>query len=167
MTSGRDVVIIDTVRSPMGRGAAGGSLSTVQPVALLAQTLRGLWDRVDTDPAEVDEVITGCVERIGERGATIGRTAWLAAGLPAHVPSTTVECGGGSSHQAVHFAAQGVMAGVYDVVVAAGIEAMSRVPSGLNLLGRHHGRPSMSRNCAPGLTSQGVAAELKAQRWDI
>lgn len=167
MTTGRGAVLIDTVRSPMGRGTSGGSLSTVHPVELLAQILSGLLDRAGVEPAEVEDVITGCVGRVGEQASTIGRTAWLAAGLPPHVPSTTVERAGGGSQQAVHFAAQGIMAGVYDVVVAAGIESMSQVPRGLSLLGRDPYGPTLSRRYAPGLTSQGVAAELMARRWDI
>jgi acetyl-CoA acetyltransferase family protein len=167
MSPGADAVVLDAVRSPLGKGSPDGLLSSLHPVELLAQTLSGLLTRTGIDPAEVEDVITGCVCRVGEQASTIGRTAWLAAGLPQHVPSTTVERGSGSSQQAVHFAAQGVMAGVYDVVIAAGIESMSHVPTGSSLLGRDPYGPTVTRRYAPGSTSQGVAADLMAQRWDI
>ena len=162
-----DAVLVDTVRSPMGRGALGGALSKVHPVELLAQVVTGLLGRVGIDPAEVEDVITGCVGRIGEQASTIGRAAWLAADLPPHVPSTTVERANGASQQAVHFAVQGVMAGMHDVVIAAGVESMSRVPAGSNLLGRDPYGPILSRRYAFGPNSQSMAAEVVAQRWDI
>lgn len=104
--------IIDAVRTPMGRGTPGGSLSTTHPVELLAQTLLGLLARQPAvDPAEVDDLLVGCVSQVGEQSATPGRMAWLAGGLPVHVPATTIDRKCGSSQQAVHFAAQGIMAG--------------------------------------------------------
>jgi acetyl-CoA acetyltransferase family protein len=163
----RNAVVVDAVRSPLGRGKAGGSLSGLHPVELLAQTLTGLLARVDLDPGEVEDVITGCVMQVGEQASTIGRSAWLAAGLPEHVPATTIDRACGSSQQAVHFAAQGVMAGAYDVVIAAGVESMSRVPMGSSALGKDIWGPRLTSRYAPGLISQGVSAELVAQKWGI
>src|SRR4051812_13172084 len=115
----------------MGRGKPGGSLSELHPADLLAQVLKGLFARnPGMDPGAVDDVIVGCVCQAGEQGFPTGRSAWLAAGYPAHVPSATVDRRCGSSQQAIQFAAQGVAAGGYDIVLAGGIESMSRVPMG-------------------------------------
>src|SRR5437588_6370801 len=122
----REAVIVDAVRTPLGRRE--GALSRWHPVDLLAHTLCGLLQRNQFDPKLIDDVIAGCVMQVGEQALNIGRNAVLAAGLPEAVPATTVDRQCGSSQQAVHFAAQGVMAGAYDVVIAAGIESMSRVP---------------------------------------
>src|SRR6516164_100376 len=111
----RSAVIVDAVRSPMAKGKPpkdgrpGGALSSVHPVELLGQVLRGLFDRNEVDPGEVDDVITGCVSQVGEQAGPVGRWAWLAAGLPEHVPSTAVNRACGSSQQAADFAAQGVI----------------------------------------------------------
>jgi acetyl-CoA acetyltransferase len=114
----------------MGRGKPGGSLSSLHPEDLLAQLLAALVARSQLDPGAVDDVLVGCVGQAGEQSATPGRMAWLAAGFPAHVPSVTIERKCGSGQQAVDFAVQGIMAGAYDIVIAAGVESMSRVPMG-------------------------------------
>ncbi|MBW7923164.1 MAG: thiolase family protein [Burkholderiaceae bacterium] len=160
-------VIVDAVRTPMGRGKAGGALSGVHPVDLLAHVLRALVERNGIDPDAVDDVITGCVSQAGEQSANPGRWALLGAGFPEHVPSTTVDRRCGSSQQAIHFAAQGVMAGTCDIVIAAGVESMSRVPMGSGRMGKDPFGDCASARYAPGLVSQGVAAELVASRWGI
>ena len=160
-------VIVDAVRSPMGRGKAGGALSGVHPSDLLAAMFRAIVERNRIDPGEVDDLIVGCVSQVGEQSATPGRMAWLSAGFPAHVPATTIDRKCGSSQQAVHFAAQGVMAGVYDMVIAAGIESMSRIPLGSARLGQDYHGPAVTRRFAPGLVSQGVSAELVAAKWGL
>lgn len=162
-----DAVLIDAVRSPMGKGKQGGALSGLHAVDLLAQTISGLLARTGVDPGRVDDVVTGCVSQAGEQSGGIGRMAWLAAGLPEHVPAVTVERKCGSSQQAVHFAAQGIMAGSYDVVVVAGVESMSRVPMGSSRIGQDPFGPSLTARYAPGLVSQGVSAELVAARWKV
>ncbi len=160
-------VIIDAVRSPMGRGKAGGSLSALHPVDLLAAVLKGLVTRNNLDPGTVDDVIIGCVSRVGEQSSTVGRMAWLAAGYPEHVPATTIDRMCGSGQQAVHFAAQGIKAGVYDIVIAGGVEQMSRVPIGSARLDRDPVGPMVSERYAPGLVHQGVSAELVAARFGL
>jgi acetyl-CoA acyltransferase len=160
-------VVIDAVRSPMGKGKPGGALSGVHAVDLLAQTIAALLERTGVDPGRVDDVVTGCVSQAGEQSGGVGRMAWLAAGLPEHVPAVTVERKCGSSQQAVHFAAQGIAAGAYDIVVVAGVESMSRVPMGSARLGADPYGPTVAARYAPGLVSQGVAAELVAARWKL
>jgi acetyl-CoA acyltransferase len=162
-----DAVIVDAVRSPLTKGKIGGALSGLHAVELLAQTIRGLLERVDLDPAEVDDVLTGCVSQVGEQAGNIGRMAWLAAGLPQHVPAVTVERKCGSSQQAAHFAAQGIMAGAYDIAVVAGVESMSRIPMGSSTIGMDPYGPSVTGRYAPGLVPQGISAELIAARWKI
>ncbi|MDM0072660.1 thiolase family protein [Variovorax sp. J31P207] len=163
----KTAVIVDVVRSPMGRSKEGGAFVHLHPNDLLAQVLQGLVARNDLDPGSVDDVLIGCVSQVGEQSSTPGRGAWLAAGFPEHVPSTTIERKCGSSQQAVHFAAQGVMAGVYDIVIAGGIESMSRVPMGSARMGRDPFGPAFHARYAPGLVGQGVAAELVAAKWGI
>jgi acetyl-CoA acetyltransferase family protein len=160
-------VVADAVRSPMGRAKPDGALAGVHPVDLLAQVLRALVDRTGIDPGVVDDVIVGCVTQSSEQSGNVGRMAWLAAGFPEHVPSVTVERKCGSGLQAIQFAAQGVMAGGYDVVIAAGIESMSRVPIGSNRQGADFHGPSVTERYAPGLVPQGVSAELIAARWGL
>ncbi|MFE3851715.1 thiolase family protein [Streptomyces griseorubiginosus] len=162
-----DAVIVDAVRSPLTKGKPGGALSALHAVELLAQTISRLLERVDIDPAEVDDVLTGCVSQVGEQAGNIGRMAWLAAGLPEHVPAVTVERKCGSSQQAAHFAAQGIMAGAYDVAVVAGVESMSRVPMGSSVIGMDPYGPSVAGRYAPGLVPQGISAELIAARWKL
>src|SRR5580700_9272022 len=159
-------VIVDLVRSPMGRGKQGGALSGVHPVDLLAQLLTALVERNGVDPGTVDDVLVGCVGQNGEQSATVGRQAWLAAGYPVHVPSVTIERKCGSGQQAVDFAVQGVLAGAYDLAIAAGVESMSRVPMGSARQGADPFGPSV-RARFPGLVPQGVSAELVAQKWGL
>jgi len=163
----QQAVIIDAVRTPVGRGRPGGALAGIHPADLLAVVLRALVERNGIDPGTVDDVIIGCVSQVGEQSATPGRLAWLGAGFPEHVPSTTIDRKCGSSQQAVHFAAQGIMAGAYDIVIAGGVESMSRVPMGANRLGADTLGPMMRERYAPGLVHQGVSAELVAARWGI
>jgi acetyl-CoA acetyltransferase family protein len=167
----RDAVIIDAVRSPMAKGRApkgdrpGGALSSLHPVELLGQTIKALFARNDVDPAETDDVIMGCVSQVAEQAGPVGRWAWLGAGLPEHVPSTTIDRRCGSSQQAADFAAMGVMTGVYDVVVAGGVETMSRVPMFSARQGADPAGPSVEARYAPGLVPQGISAELVAARY--
>ena len=163
-------VIVDAVRSPLAKGRAadgdrlGGALSGLHPVELLSQVFSRLFERNGIDPATVDDVITGCVSQVGEQSGLIGRWSWLAAGLPEHVPSTTVNRACGSSQQAADFAAQGVIAGVYDIVVASGVESMSRIPMGTARIGQDPYGRSIAERYAPGLVPQGISAELIAAR---
>ncbi|MGW0824503.1 thiolase family protein [Streptomyces sp. NPDC002845] len=161
-----DAVIVDAVRTASGKGKPGGALSGVHPAELLATVLRALLDRNDLDPATVDDVITGCVSQSGEQALNIGRTALLAAGFPESVPATTVDRQCGSSQQALHFAAQGVLAGAYDVVVACGVESMSRVPMFSSTQGGDPYAPLATRY-PEGLVAQGMSAELVASRWKL
>ena len=163
-----DAVIVDAVRTPFGR--RDGSLSHWHPVDLAAETLVALAERSGLDPDVVDDVIMGCVMQIGEQSTNVARNAVLAAGWPENVPGTTVDRQCGSSQQALHFAAQGVMAGAYDVVVAAGVEAMTRIPMGASTADGRYGFPfgplvTARYTDRGGLVSQGVAAELIADEW--
>lgn len=162
----RSPVIIDVVRTPMGKGKPGGALAGVHPVDLLAGVLRAIVTRNNLDPARVDDVIIGCVSQVGEQTAT-PRMAVLGAGFPEHVPATAIDRKCGSSQQAVHFAAQGVAAGAYDIVIAGGVESMSRIPLGMNRLNMDNAGVLANARFAPGLVSQGVAAELVAAKWGI
>ena len=128
----REAVIVDAVRTPGGR--RNGMLKDWHPVDLAAHVLKALEERNGLDPAMVDDVVMGCVMQVGEQSLNIGRNAVLAAGWPESVPSTTVDRQCGSSQQAIHFAAQGVMAGAYDVVIAAGVEVMTRTPMGASVV---------------------------------
>jgi len=163
-------VIVDVVRTPLGK--RNGRLKGWHPVDLAAETLRALQQRTGIDPGIVDDVVMGCVMQVGEQAANIARNAILAAGWPETVPGTTVDRQCGSSQQAAHFAAQGVMAGAYDVVVAAGVEVMTRVPMGASMLDGKYGfpfGPKIGARYAPsgGLVPQGISAELIADKWDI
>ena len=160
-------VIVDAVRTPMGKGKPGGALADVHPVDLLAGILTALVERNGIDPGRIDDIVIGCVSQAGEQAATPGRMALLAAGFPIHVPSTTIDRKCGSSQQAIHFAAQGIMAGVYDIVIAGGVESMSRVPMGSARMGKDPYGPAVIDRFAPGLVSQGIAAELVAARWRL
>jgi acetyl-CoA acetyltransferase family protein len=166
-------VIVDAIRSPMAKGKAakdgrpGGALSSLHPVELLGQVLRALVERNGIDSATVDDVITGCVSQVGEQSGGIGRFAWLAAGLDENVPSVVINRACGSSQQAADFAAQGVIAGVYDIVIAAGVESMSRIPMFSSRIGQDPYGPGVADRYAPGLVPQGVSAELVAARWKL
>jgi len=163
-------VIVDAVRTPLGR--RNGRLKDWHPVDLAAQTLRALVDRSGIDPVLVDDVVMGCVMQVGEQAANIGRNAVLAAGWPDTVPGTTIDRQCGSSQQAAHFAAQGVIAGAYDIVVAAGVEVMTRVPMGASFMDAKFGfpfGPTMADRykAEGGLVPQGISAELIADKWNI
>jgi len=158
-------VIVDIVRTASGKGKPGGALSGVHPADLLATVIRGLVERNDLDPALIDDVIAGCVGQYGDQALNIGRTALLVAGLPESVPGTTVDRQCGSSQQAAHFAAQGVIAGAYDVVIACGVESMSRVPMGSAVGTGDPQGPLAAR--FPSRPNQGVGAELIAARWKL
>ncbi|MDP9877657.1 acetyl-CoA C-acetyltransferase/acetyl-CoA acyltransferase [Variovorax boronicumulans] len=159
--------IIDAVRSPLARSKPGAAFAELHATELLAQVLAGLVQRNKLDPGMVDDVLTGCVSQVGDQSSTPGRVAWLAAGFPEHVPATTIDRRCGSGQQAVHFAAQGIMAGAYDIVIASGIESMSRVKMGSARMGQRPFGPSIQERYAPGLVSQGVAAELLAARYGL
>ena len=166
-------VIVDAIRSPMAKGKAakdgrpGGALSSLHPVELLGQVLRALMERNGIDSATVDDVITGCVSQVGEQSGGIGRLAWLSAGLDENVPSVVINRACGSSQQAADFAAQGVIAGVYDIVIAAGVESMSRIPMFTARIGQDPYGPAVTDRYAPGLIPQGVSAELVAARFKL
>lgn len=162
-----DVVIVEAIRTASGRGRPDGALADTHPVDLLAQTISGLFGRVAVDPGDVDDVIIGCVSQVGEQSATPGRIAWLGAGLPAHVPATTIDRKCGSGQQAVHFAAQGIRSGEYEIVVAGGVESMSRVRMGSARMDADPYGSMVAQRFAPGLVSQGVAAELVAAKWGL
>ena len=159
-------VIIDAVRSPMGKGKASGALAGVHPVDLLGQVLAALVARSDLDPATVDDVVIGCVGQNGEQSATPGRQAWLSAGFPVHVPAMTIERKCGSGQQAIDIAAWGIGAGAYDIVVAGGVESMSRVPISSNRMGADPFGPRVHARF-PDLVPQGVSAELVARKWSL
>ncbi|MGZ6994571.1 MAG: thiolase family protein, partial [Acidimicrobiia bacterium] len=129
----REAVIVDTVRPPIGKRK--GALAGWHPPDLLGFTMRGLLERVDVDPGLVDDVVGGCVTQSGEQGCNVTRNAWVAAGLPWHVPATSVDRQCGSSQQAAHFVAQGVIAGAYDLAIACGVESMTRAPMSTNARG--------------------------------
>ncbi|MER6506498.1 thiolase family protein [Nonomuraea sp. NPDC001636] len=164
----RDAVIVQAVRTPIGRGKPGGGLHGTHPVDLLAHALRALIERSGVDPSLVDDVIGGCVDQVGEQAMNTTRYAWLAAGFPDSVPAVTVDRQCGSSQQAVHFAAQGVMSGAYDLVVACGVESMSRVPMWSNVPpGADPFGPSVAARFPGGLVPQGISAELIAAKWSL
>ena len=160
-------VIVEAIRSPMGRAKPDGSLAEVHPVDLLSQVLEQLVRKTGIDPGSVDDVICGCVSQAGEQAGTPGRLAWLAAGLPPHVPSTTIDRKCGSSQQAVHFAAQAIMSGAQDIVIACGVESMSRVPMGSSRMGKNTTGARFDARYAPGLVGQGVSADLVAAKWGL
>jgi acetyl-CoA acyltransferase len=161
----RSAVIVDAVRTASGRGKPGGALSGIHPVDLLAGVLKNLVERSGVDPHLVDDVLGGCVMQVGEQSVNVTRQAVLGAGLPLSVPATTIDRQCGSSQQAAHFAAQGVIAGAYDVVVACGVESMSRVPLGTSLIGQDPFGASVAARFPEGLVHQGISAELVAARW--
>ena len=160
----QNAVIVDAVRTPLGK--RNGSLKDWHPVDLAAHTLQALAARTDLDPGVIDDVVMGCVSQVGDQAGNVARNAVLAAGFPESVPGTSVDRQCGSSQQAIHFAAQGVMAGAYDVVVAAGVEHMTRVPMGASFLpgSMPFGPRMMARY---DLVPQGLSAEMIAERWGI
>jgi len=165
MSEVREAVIVEAVRSPIGK--RNGSLKEFHPVDLLAEVLKETVGRAGVDPGQVEDHITGCVSQVGEQSLNIGRNAWLAAGFPEKVPATTVDRQCGSSQQAIHFAAQGVMAGAYDLVVASGVENMSRVPMGSSTAGQNPFGQQLFARYEGKLVPQGISADLIASKWGI
>jgi len=163
----RRAVIVDLVRSPFAKGREGGALSGWHPVDLYARILQALVRRTGIDPALVEDVITGCVIQVGEQAANIGRQAVLAAGFPVSVPSVTLDRKCGSSQQAMDFAAQGVIAGAYDLVIAGGVEMMSTAPMKSNRMGRDNLGPMHHARYPEGMVNQGISAELIAAKWGL
>ncbi|MFD4231328.1 thiolase family protein [Streptomyces sp. NPDC058545] len=166
----RDAVIVDAVRTPVGKGKSGGALSGIHPVDLSAHVLKALAERNSLDPATVDDVIWGCVSQVGEQGGGVGRYSVLAAGWPEHVPGLTVDRQCGSSQQAVHQAAAGVIAGQYDIAVAGGVEIMSRVPMGSTRAGGQFGNPYgplVAERYDSYRFNQGIGAEMIAEEFGL
>ncbi len=164
-----NAVIIDAVRTPGGKRS--GSLKGWHPADLAAETLKALVNRTGIDPELIEDVIMGCVMQVAEQGLNVGRNAVLAAGFPESVPATTIDRQCGSSQQAAHFAAQAVMSGVHDVVIAAGVEVMTRVPMGSSVVkgmgfpfGPEVQKRYMDRG---GLVNQGISAEMIADQWNL
>jgi acetyl-CoA acetyltransferase family protein len=160
-------VIVDALRTPLGR--RNGELKDVHPVDLVAHVLQSIVERNGVDPALIEDVIMGCVMQVGEQGINVGRNAALAAGFPETTVGTTIDRQCGSSQQAAHFAAQGVIAGAYDIVIAAGVESMTRVPMGASVADGKYGFPfgPMMTGRYPNLVPQGISAELIAEKWGI
>ena len=164
----RTAVIVDVVRTPSGRGKPGGALSGVHPVDLAALVLRAILERNGLESTQVDDVVLGCVSQVGEQSMNIARQAVLAAGFDESVPGTSIDRQCGSSQQAAHVAAQAVIAGAADVVIAGGVESMSRVPLGASAsVAGSPWSPGLRARYPEGLVGQGVSAELIAQRWSL
>ncbi len=165
----RDAVICAAVRTPVGVGKPGkGALSTLHAVDLAAVPLQAIIERTGIDPAVIDDVFWGCVSQTGEQGFNVGRHAVLAAGFPESVPATTVDRQCGSSQQTVHFAAAAVMSGQADVVIAGGVESMSRIPMGSNLIGGDGPfSPKLRERYGDVIFNQGVGAEMIAEQWGL
>jgi acetyl-CoA acyltransferase len=161
----REAVVVEAVRTPIGK--RGGSLRDYHPVDLLADVLKELVTRAGVDPGRIEDNITGCVSQVGEQALNIGRNAWLAAGFPETIPSTTIDRQCGSSQQSIHFAAQGVMAGAYDLVVASGVENMTRVPMGSSYAGANPFGVQLFARYEGKLVPQGISADLIATKWNI
>lgn len=163
----RRAALIDVARTPFGKGREGGVLSSEHPVDLYAKVIRALVERQDIDPNLIEDVITGCVLQVGEQAGNIGRQATLAAGLPESVPALTLDRKCGSAQQAIDSAAQGIIAGAYDVAIAGGVEMMSVVPMKMNRMGKDSEGPIFRERYPDGLVHQGIAAERIAARWQL
>ena len=163
--AGRDAMIVSAVRTPIGKGKASGALHDVLPVDLLAHSLKEVVNRIGIDPVQIDDVIAGAVTQVGDQAVNIARNAVLGAGFPESVPGTTVDRQCGSSQQAISFAAQGVISGAYDIVIAAGVESMGRVPMGSSVLPGSDPFGQMAQRYPEGLVPQGISAELIAAKW--
>ena len=159
--------IVDAVRTPVAKGKPGGAYSEIHAVDLHVHTLAALVERTGIDPAVVDDVISGAVGQVGEQSGNTARWALLGAGFPESVPGVTVDRQCGSSQQALHFAAQGVIAGAYDVAIASGVESMSRVPMGSQFAGKDFYGSKVNARYDGGLVLQGISAELIANKWDL
>ncbi|WP_418062587.1 thiolase family protein [Pimelobacter simplex] len=162
-----NAVIVDAVRTPLAKGKPGGAYAEIHPVDLHAHALRALVDRTGIDPAAIDDVISGAVGQVGEQAGNTARWALLAAGYPESVPGVTVDRQCGSSQQALHFAAHGVIAGAYDVAVASGVESMSRIPIGSQFAGKDFFGPQVQARYEGRLVPQGISAELIARKWGL
>ena len=161
----QDALIIGAVRTPVGK--RDGALTGIHPVDLLSTPLAELLTRADIAPGSIDDHIAGCVSQVGEQSLNVARNAWLAAGLPEHVPSTTIDRQCGSSQQAVAFAAQGIQSGAYELVVASGLEHMSRVPMYSSTAGKQQLSDRLIHAYGGRLVHQGISADLIAERWKI
>jgi acetyl-CoA acyltransferase len=161
----REAVIVEAVRTPIGK--RNGALKDLHPVDMLAEVLKEVVNRAGVDPGEIEDNITGCVSQVGEQSLNVGRNGWLAAGFPETIPSTTVDRQCGSSQQSIHFAAQGVMAGAYDLVVASGVENMTRVPMGSSTMGANPFGQQLWARYEGKLVPQGISADLIATKWGI
>src|SRR5439155_21141882 len=161
----REAVIVEAVRTPIGK--RNGGLKDTHPVDLLAAVLTEVVDRYGVDPDLIEDNITGCVSQAGEQTFNVGRNAWLAAGLPEETPSTSIDRQCGSSQQSAHFAAQGVMAGAYDLVIASGVENMTRVPMGSSMMGQMPFSATEMARYDGKLVPQGISADLIATKWNI
>lgn len=163
----REAVIVGGVRTPFGR--RGGQLAGWHPVELLSHTLKGLIEQTRVNPAEVEDFIAGCVDQVGEQALNVARNAWLDAGLPETTPGTTVDRQCGSGMQALQFAAQGVMAGSYDLVIAGGVESMTRVPIGYNVHATQQTPMTPAVKSRYGVESfnQAIGAEMIAKQWGL
>ena len=161
----REAVIVEAVRTPIGK--RNGGLKDTHPVDLLAAVLKEVVDRSGVDPDLIEDNITGCVSQAGEQTFNVGRNAWLAAGLPEETPSTSIDRQCGSSQQSAHFAAQGVMAGAYDLVIASGVENMTRVPMGSSMMGQMPFSATEMARYDGKLVPQGISADLIATKWNI
>ncbi|MDQ3811488.1 MAG: thiolase family protein, partial [Chloroflexota bacterium] len=163
----REAVIVGGLRTPFGR--RGGQLAGWHPVELLSFTLKGLIEQTGVDPAAIEDVIAGCVDQVGEQALNVARNAWLDAGLPESTPATTVDRQCGSGLQALQFAAQGVMAGGYDLAIACGVESMTRVPLGSNVLSAEQRpmTPAVRARYGVDQFNQAVGAEMIAREWGL
>jgi acetyl-CoA acetyltransferase family protein len=162
----REAVIVDTIRTPIGKRK--GALATWHPTDLLAHTLSALVERTGVDPERVDDVVGGNVTQVGEQGCNVTRNSWVAAGLPQSVPATSVDRQCGSSQQAAHFAAQGVMAGTYDLAIACGVESMTRAPMASNASGGTGPfSPAFLEACDNQLMTQFEVAQILAEKFGI
>ena len=162
-----DAVIVDVVRTASGKGKPGGAFSGTHPTDLLAHVLRALLERNGLESTQVDDVLVGCVSQIGEQSGNVARNALLAAGFDERVPGVSIDRQCGSSQQAAHFGAQGVIAGAYDIVIAAGVEVMSRVSLGSSANGASPYGSGIAARYPEGLVNQGISAELIAAKWDL
>ena len=167
MSTQTSAVIVDAVRTPVAKGKPGGAYADIHPVDLHSAALKALVERTGIDPVAVDDVISGAVGQVGEQSGNTARWALLGAGFPESVPGVTVDRQCGSSQQALHFAAQGVMAGAYDVAIASGVESMSRIPIGSQSQGKDFVGVKVGVRYDRGLVPQGVSAELIANKWDL
>jgi acetyl-CoA acyltransferase len=165
-TEVREAVVVDVLRTTFGK--RGGALAHWHPTDLLGFAISALLDRTGVDPGRIDDVLGGCVAQVGEQSTNVTRNAWVAAGLPQHVPATTIDRQCGSSQQAIHFGAAGVVAGHYDMVVACGVETMSRVPMASNARGGTGPfSPAFLEQIDGRLWAQFRVAQVLADRYDI